>query len=62
LDLYNILTYEYLTYLIMGDGTKTGKGLTLKTQSFTIKQLKLKTQSFTIKQLKLKTQSFTIKT
>jgi NADH-ubiquinone oxidoreductase chain 4 len=38
LDLYNMLTYEALAYWIMGDGTKTGKGLTLQTQSFTLKE------------------------
>ena len=38
LDLYNILTYESLAYWIMGDGTKSGRGLTLQTQSFTIKE------------------------
>lgn len=38
LDLYNMLTYESLAYWIMGDGTKSGKGLTLQTQSFTIKE------------------------
>ena len=38
LDLYNMLTYEALAHWIMGDGTKSNKGLTLQTQSFTIKE------------------------
>lgn len=38
LDLYNLLTYEALAYWIMGDGAKSGNGLTLHTQSFTIKE------------------------
>lgn len=37
-DLYNMLTYEALAYWIMCDGTKSGKGLTLQTQSFTLKE------------------------
>jgi len=37
LDLYNLLDYEALAYWIMGDGTKSGTGLTLQTQSFTVK-------------------------
>lgn len=39
LDLYNLLTYESLSHWIMCDGTKSGKGLTLQTQSFTIKEV-----------------------
>ena len=38
LDLYNMLTYEALAHWIMGDGTKVYKGLTLQTQSFTVKE------------------------
>ena len=38
LDLYNMLTYEALAHWIMGDGTKVNRGLTLQTQSFTIKE------------------------
>jgi hypothetical protein len=38
LDLYNLLTYEALAHWICCDGTKTGKGLTLQTQSFTVKE------------------------
>ena len=38
LDLYNTLTFEALAHWIMGDGTKSNKGLTLQTQSFTIKE------------------------
>jgi hypothetical protein len=38
LDLYNMLTYEALAHWIMGDGTKSNKGLTLQTQSFTIQE------------------------
>jgi len=37
-DLYHLLTYEALAHWICCDGTKTGKGLTLQTQSFTIKE------------------------
>jgi hypothetical protein len=39
LDLYNLLTYESLAHWICCDGTKTYKGLTLQTQSFTIKEV-----------------------
>ena len=39
LDLYNLLTYEALAHWICCDGTKTFRGLTLQTQSFTIKQV-----------------------
>lgn len=39
LDLYNLLTYEALAHWIMGDGTKTYHGITLQTQSFTIKEV-----------------------
>jgi LAGLIDADG DNA endonuclease family len=38
LELYNMLDYEGLAYWIMGDGTKTGNGMVLQTQSFTIKE------------------------
>ena len=38
-DLYNMLNYEALAYWIMGDGTKINKGLTLQTQSFTVKEV-----------------------
>lgn len=38
LDIYNLLTYESLAHWICCDGTKTGKGLTLQTQSFTIEE------------------------
>nr|UEK25951.1 NADH dehydrogenase subunit 4 [Mutinus fleischeri] len=36
-DLYHLLTYEALAYWIMGDGTRSKKGLILQTQSFTLK-------------------------
>ena len=39
LNLYNMLTYEALAHWIMGDGTKSNMGLTLQTQSFTIKEV-----------------------
>ena len=39
LNLYNLLTYETIAHWIMGDGTKTSKGLTLQTQSFTIREV-----------------------
>ena len=39
LNLYEILTYEALAHWIMGDGTKTYNGITLQTQSFTIKEV-----------------------
>lgn len=39
LELYNLLTYEALAHWICCDGTKTARGLTLQTQSFTIKQV-----------------------
>jgi hypothetical protein len=38
-DLYNLLTYEALAHWICGDGTKTGSGITLQTQSFTIQEV-----------------------
>lgn len=38
LDLYYMLTYETLAHWIMGDGTKTYKGITLQTQSFTVQE------------------------
>ena len=38
LDLYNLLTYEALAHWIMGDGCKLNKGLTLQTQSFTVRE------------------------
>jgi heme/copper-type cytochrome/quinol oxidase subunit 1 len=38
-NLYELLTYEGLAYWIMSDGTKTYKGLTLQTQSFTVKEV-----------------------
>jgi LAGLIDADG DNA endonuclease family len=37
LELYNMLDYEALAYWIIGDGTKSGNGMVLQTQSFTIK-------------------------
>jgi len=36
LDLYSLLTYEALAHWICGDGTKSYKGITLQTQSFTV--------------------------
>jgi heme/copper-type cytochrome/quinol oxidase subunit 1 len=39
LNLYELLTYEGLAHWIMSDGTKTYKGLTLQTQSFTVKEV-----------------------
>jgi heme/copper-type cytochrome/quinol oxidase subunit 1 len=39
LDLYELLTYESLAHWIMGDGTKSHKGLVLQTQSFTVKEV-----------------------
>jgi hypothetical protein len=39
LDLYNLLTYEALAHWIMCDGTKTYRGITLQTQSFSIKEI-----------------------
>ena len=39
LDLYNLLTYEALAHWICCDGTKTSKGITLQTQSFSIKEV-----------------------
>lgn len=38
LELYNLLDYEALAYWIMGDGTKSGTGIVLQTQSFTVKE------------------------
>jgi hypothetical protein len=38
LDLYNLLDYEALAYGIRADGTTSGTGLTLQTQSFTVKE------------------------
>jgi hypothetical protein len=34
-----MLTYETVACWIMGDGTKSKKGLTLQTKSFTIKEV-----------------------
>lgn len=34
-----MLTYEALAYWILGDGTKSYKGITLQTQSFTVKEV-----------------------
>nr|YP_009690281.1 LAGLIDADG homing endonuclease [Fomitiporia mediterranea]QEG57061.1 LAGLIDADG homing endonuclease [Fomitiporia mediterranea] len=39
LDLYNLLTYEALAHWICCEGTKTSKGCTLQTQSFSIKEV-----------------------
>ena len=39
LDLYNLLTYKALAHWICCDGTKTYRGLTLQTQSFSVKQV-----------------------
>jgi heme/copper-type cytochrome/quinol oxidase subunit 1 len=39
LNLYELLNYEGLAHWIMCDGTKTYKGLTLQTQSFTVKEV-----------------------
>lgn len=39
LNLYEILTYEGIAHWICGDGTKTYNGITLQTQSFTIKEV-----------------------
>lgn len=38
-NLYDLLTYEGLAHVIMGDGSFTSKGLTLNLQSFTLKEL-----------------------
>jgi len=38
-NLFEILTPEALAHWIMGDGSRTGGGLTLNTQSFTIKDV-----------------------
>ena len=38
LELYNLLDYETLVYWIMGDGSKSGTGIILQTQSFTVKE------------------------
>ena len=39
LDLYNLLTSEALAHWICCDGTKTYKGITLQTQSFTVQEV-----------------------
>ena len=39
LDLYNLLTYEALAHWICCDGTKTTTGITIQTQSFSIKEV-----------------------
>lgn len=39
LDLFELLTSEALAHWICCDGTKTYKGITLHTQSFTIKEV-----------------------
>jgi heme/copper-type cytochrome/quinol oxidase subunit 1 len=39
LDLYELLTYEGLAHWICCDGTKTYKGITLQTQSFSVKEV-----------------------
>jgi LAGLIDADG DNA endonuclease family len=38
LELYEIIDYEFLAYWIMCEGTKAGKGVYLKTQSFSVKE------------------------
>ena len=38
LELYNMLDYEALAYWIMCDGTRSGSGIVLQTQSFTVKE------------------------
>jgi hypothetical protein len=38
LALYNMLDYEALAYWIMGDGIRSGTGIVLQTQSYTIKE------------------------
>lgn len=38
-NLYEILTYEVLAHWICCDGTKTYNGITLQTQSFTVKEV-----------------------
>lgn len=39
LNLYNLINYEVFAHWIMCDGTRTGKGITLQTQSFSIKEV-----------------------
>jgi heme/copper-type cytochrome/quinol oxidase subunit 1 len=39
LNLYEIVTYEALAHWIMASGTKTYNGITLQTQSFTVKEV-----------------------
>ena len=38
LDLYEFINYEFLAYWIMGDGSKSGNGIILQSQSFTVKE------------------------
>ena len=38
LDLYFIIDYEFMSYWIMGDGTKAGNAIYLQTQSFTVEE------------------------
>lgn len=48
-NIYDLINYESLAHIIMGDGSYTHKGVTLNLQSFTVKELILLINVFYIK-------------
>lgn len=48
-NLYDLINYESLAHIIMGDGSFTSKGITLNLQAFTVKELVMLINIFYIK-------------